>query len=258
MLPVPAQYLLRIDDLCPATAAGRWQEFAALIAEFRLHPILAIVPENRDPELCCSMPDPQFWQKMRALRKAGASIALHGYTHLCASRGRGLLRLSPWSEFAGVESGVQRSWIQHGIDRLRFQGLEPTVWVAPRHGFDLNTIRALRQEGIRAISDGFARRPFVRAGMIWIPQQLWEPAERARGIWTICMHPNTATGADLSRLRSFVRSHEEQFTSVERILADFAPAPLTVAERIYQGWALQRFRARRFRRRQLARTFSQG
>lgn len=254
MLPEPAQYLLRIDDLCPTMAAGQWKELAALIEEFSLRPLLAIVPENRDPELRRSRPDPDFWSRMRELQKSGAAIGLHGYTHLCASRGAGLVRLSKWSEFAGVEASVQKNWIRRGIDRLRGEGLEPVVWAAPRHGFDRNTIRALREEGIEAISDGFARRPFVREGMVWIPQQHWAPTEHKRGVWTICLHPNTASREEIQRLRGFLGAHAERFSSVRQILAAGRPRALTVTERVYGAVSLQRIRCRRLRSRLLART----
>jgi len=61
MILSPAQYLLRIDDLCPTVSAERWQQFQSLIEEFRLRPILAVVPDNQDPELKVSPPDPAFW-----------------------------------------------------------------------------------------------------------------------------------------------------------------------------------------------------
>jgi len=76
MILSPAQYLLRIDDLCPTVSAERWQKFQSLIEEFRLRPILAVVPDNRDPELQVSPPDPAFWDCMRALEAAGAAIGL--------------------------------------------------------------------------------------------------------------------------------------------------------------------------------------
>ncbi len=252
MVPEAARYLLRIDDLCPTIAAGRWREYAALIQEFKLRPILAIVPENRDPELCCSRPDPRFWQQMRELHEAGAAVALHGYTHLCESRGRSLLPLAPYSEFAGVDASVQRNWIRRGVDTLKAEGLMPSVWVAPRHGFDRHTIGILREEQIRVISDGLARWPFLRDEMIWIPQQLWTPEERGRGVWTICVHPNCATADQLRNLHTFLASHAAQFISVQRILEEPELRPLAFTERIHGAMALQRIRARRLRKRLLA------
>jgi predicted deacetylase len=236
----PAQYLLRFDDLCPTVAAERWARFESLIAEFALQPILAVVPDNRDPELEISPPDPEFWNRMRDLEAAGAAIALHGYRHLCQSRGRGLVDLHRTSEFAGVPVETQRAWIAEGLGILRGHGLNPRLWVAPRHGFDAKTLRALLGEGITIVSDGFARRPFLRYGIAWIPQQLWAPVEKTRGLWTICIHPNTAGDAEFAALRGFLSEHAAEFTSVDRALAAFKPVRLTVAESLQAVWTLRR------------------
>jgi predicted deacetylase len=241
-VPRPAQYLLRLDDLCPTVAAGGWREWEALVQEFRLCPILAVVPENRDPDLCCSPPDRQFWAKMRAMEARGAAIALHGFRHTCASNGRSLLgRVRP-SEFAGVPEATQRDWIRNGLALLRRQGLAPKLWVAPRHGFDRGTLRALRSEGICALSDGLARVPCTRGGLVWIPQQLWAPAEKRAGLWTICVHPNTACSRDIEEMRAFLRLYARQFTSVDRVLDESWPSCLGPAERAYAGLALWRMR----------------
>jgi len=61
MIPKPAQYLLRFDDLCPTMAHHRWQRFLPLIEEFHLRPILAVIPDNQDTELNLSAPDLEFW-----------------------------------------------------------------------------------------------------------------------------------------------------------------------------------------------------
>jgi hypothetical protein len=237
-----AQYLLRIDDLCPTVSAQRWPLFQSLIEEFRLKPILAVVPDNRDPDLQISLPDAKFWDRMRALEAAGAAIGLHGYRHLCVSRGRSLLDLHRTSEFAGVPAETQCAWIREGVSILRGHGLHPNIWVAPRHGFDRHTIEALLGEGISLLSDGFARVPFLLGGIRWVPQQLWGPVEKDRGLWTICVHPNTASGAEISSLRGFVAAHATQFTSVDRALFRFQPATLTLAERTQAVCALRRLK----------------
>ena len=78
MVPIPAQYLLRFDDLCPTVSRNRWERFLPLIDEFGVRPILAIVPDNKDTALECSEPDTQFWARMRAMEATGATVALHG------------------------------------------------------------------------------------------------------------------------------------------------------------------------------------
>jgi predicted deacetylase len=249
MIPRPAQYLLRFDDLCPTMAHDRWQRCAALIEEFELRPILAVIPDNQDKELNLSLPDLEFWARMRAMEAAGATIALHGYRHLCTSRGRSLLALHRHTEFAGVEEETQRGWIQEGLGILRGQGLDPRMFVAPRHGFDRATLRALRREGIHLLSDGFARAPFTRGGITWVPQQLWGPVSKEKGLWTICIHSNFIHEKQVEELREFIRAHAEQFTSVDRLLAEFKPDKLGVSERLHEAMALWRIKASYVKRR---------
>lgn len=252
-LPTPAQYLLRFDDLCPTMPRERWQRFMPLIDEFHLRPILAVVPANADPELdasgTSSGPDPEFWSAMRQLQYSGAEIALHGYRHLCASNGRTLVGAARRSEFAGVPEITQRAWIRAGLEILRGHGLSSRIFIAPRHGFDASTLRALRAEGIDILSDGFARIPFRRGGLTWIPQQLWAPKEKSSGLWTICMHPATASDREVLELREFIRYHAAQLTTVDRVLEEFPPRRLSPRERLYATRTLWRRRISTIRKR---------
>lgn len=254
MMPKPAQFLLRFDDLCPTVARAGLSRFLPLIAEFGLQPILAVIPNNLDPELQLADPDPEFWARMRSMQAAGAAIALHGYSHLCVSRGEGLLPLHGTTEFAGVPEETQRQWIRAGLTILRGHGLNPRIWVAPRHGFDRNTLRVLRKEGISLVSDGFARVPFLREGVTWIPQQLWAPVDKSKGLWTICIHANTAPDSLLEQLYVFLSRHAGQFTSLDRVLAELKPENLSLGERLHEAIALRRLqvsRRRKHRRPQL-------
>ena len=248
-LAKPAQFLLRIDDLCPTINARRWGRIQALLKEQSICPILAVVPANEDRELRVSPPDGDFWQQMRDLQSAGATIALHGYTHVCRRTGRGLIPLHRTGEFAGLPFEVQHHRIAAGHDILRGHGLNPELWVAPRHAFDRNTMRALRKEEICYLSDGLARRPFERGGITWIPMQLWAPLPRPSGLWTICIHPNSLDRRGFERLRRFVEEFAGQFTSFTRVVEDYVPAPLGGFERLYEIAATLRVRLRRTLRR---------
>jgi predicted deacetylase len=248
-LPKPAQYLLRIDDLCPTVHAQRWRRLRTLLEEFNVRPILAIVPANADRDLDASPTAPGFWRDMRAMQAAGAATALHGLTHVCSVRGRSLIPLHTSSEFAGATLDLQGERIARGLSIMRDHGLAPKLFVAPRHGFDRNTLLALREQGIGFISDGFARVPLVRFGVIWIPMQLWSPAPRKQGLWTICIHPNTTDDARFKELRSFLVRYAGQFTSFDRIVAESGPAHLGIFERSYELIATARLRLRHMRSR---------
>jgi len=253
MIPRPAQYLLRFDDLCPTMSRPGWMRFKPLLEEFGVKPILAVVPDNRDADLEVSGADVEFWSEMRAMEAAGASIGLHGYRHLSGARGQSLVPMHRATEFAGIPEETQRAWIRAGLEILRGHGLNPCVWVAPRHGFDGNTLRALRSEGLGVLSDGFARVPFVRGGVTWIPQQLWAPVEKRAGLWTMVVHANSAPDELVGQLRAFLEGHVEEFTSVERVVKELRPERLGFAEGIYETMAVWRLRTSLARKRWLGR-----
>ena len=223
----------------------RWARFEQLIDEFAIKPILAVVPKNADTELVIESRDPYFWSRMRSLESAGAAIALHGFTHVCASRDGSLLPLHRFSEFAGVSEDQQRNWIDRGLAILREEGLTPRLFAAPRHGFDRNTLRVLDAAGIKIISDGFARTPHRREGFFWAPQQLWAPVLKSAGLWTICIHPNTASDALVDQLQKFLRRHDGQFTSLDRVVREFPLRALSFREALNEQAALRRHRASR-------------
>jgi predicted deacetylase len=224
---------------------SRWATFERLIDELSIRPILAVVPENCDPDLVIDSADPQFWTRLRAREAAGDTIALHGYRHIVRGFVRGLVPLHKHSEFAGVALESQRAWVQKGLEILRDQGLHPKLWVAPRHGFDKNTLRALREAGVLYLSDGFTARPVECDGVVWIPQQLWAPEEKNSGLWTICIHSNTADAEALDRLRAFLDRRSVQFTSFDRAIADYPPQGPTWCERVQERLAIGRILASR-------------
>jgi hypothetical protein len=167
---------------------------------------------------------------------------MHGYRHLCTSHGKSLLRLHQETEFSGVEESLQRQWIRSGLGILRGNGLSPRLFVAPRHGFDRCTLRALAREGLGILSDGFALRPFMRQDILWIPQQLWEPVKKKTGLWTICIHTNTGTPALEDKLEKFLGENANRFTNFDRVIEDTQPSQLRWNERV--GESLENLRAR--------------
>jgi Uncharacterized protein conserved in bacteria (DUF2334) len=244
-----AKYLLRFDDLCPTMDRDRWQRFAPLLRRFGIRPILAVVPDNQDAELRICTPDPGFWAEMQEWQAAGATIGLHGYQHVCAAEGRGLMPLHAKTEFAGVPQERQREWIRAGLGILAGHWLTAQVWVAPRHGSDWATVEVLRDEGIGVVSDGFARGPFRERGVTWIPQQLWGPVEKKDGLWTICLHTNSATDEAVGELEGFLERFAVQFTSLDRVLRESAIKQRSMGDRLFQARMLTRIRLRRLQRR---------
>jgi hypothetical protein len=228
---------------------GRWMRYAPMVEKYGIRPILSVVPANRDPHLDVAPEDGSFWEAMRSAQSAGATIGMHGYRHLCLAQGRGYLPLHRKTEFAGVGRKLQREWISAGVAILRKERLDPRVWVAPRHGLDRVTLETLKEFGIDVVSDGFAEQPFRLGGATWIPQQLWGPEVQQRGLWTICVHANSATDGQVLEMERFLMRWSGQFTSVDRVLEEWPVRDRSFAD----GWFHVRMMTKaRLRRWQMA------
>jgi len=187
-----ARYLIRLDDACAEMDCERWQRVEKVLDTFEIRPIVAVVPNNQDSELKRQSADPDFWDKVRRWQSKGWSIAMHGDTHVMHSTNESLL--VPYykrSEFAGLSLEQQKSKIRAAWGAFLSHGVEPRIWVAPAHSFNLLTLKALLEEtSIRIVSDGIAWNTFYEHGFHWIPQQMWKFTSRKSGLWTVCLHPN--------------------------------------------------------------------
>jgi len=185
----------------------RWNAVVELLDECSVRPIVAIIPDNLDPEFKQSLPDPAFWERARVWQEKGWTIAMHGYQHVLRPiHAKQYMPLHRHSEFAGLPHDLQAAKIRHGWSIFESERLTPTVWVAPAHSFDQTTLEALGNEtSIRTVSDGVARDQYFHHGFYWLPQQLWSLVPKRDGLWTVCLHPNTMTAADIKLLASRLR-----------------------------------------------------
>lgn len=207
-----AQYLIRLDDACPTMRREAWDLLEEAFDHFSIHPIVGVVPDNNDPKLICMSPDPDFWERVRAWERKGWGIALHGLHHAyhdAPPGARSLLPVHGKSEFVGLPLNRQRELIRQSCAIFAQEHVTPTMFMAPSHSFDANTLSALELESdIRFITDGHALAPYRDGSFVWIPQQLWHFRPLPTGVWSVCLHPNNMNRTevdafikDLSRYR---------------------------------------------------------
>jgi hypothetical protein len=214
-----AHLLIRIDDVCETSNWHVLRQIESIMAEQRVHPIVAIVPKNMDEELVIEPPNPTYWEDLSRWQALGYGMALHGYHHTFTQNGGGIIGICPDSEFAGLPESEQFSLLRSGVEVLESHGIHPTVWVAPRQSFDWATVAALSRVGIHCISDGLFVAP--RNGpydSLWIPQQMGRVRRPHFGVMTACLHVNRWGATEIRAFAERLLACREYVVSLEDIV----------------------------------------
>jgi peptidoglycan/xylan/chitin deacetylase (PgdA/CDA1 family) len=225
---------VRFDDICPTMNWRVWDRVEAILERHDVKPIVAVVPDNRDPKLAVAEPRADFWERARGWQARGWTIGLHGYQHLYSHPSGGIVDIHAGGEFAGHDAATQRAKIAAGMEVFGKEGLVPKVWVAPGHAFDETTVALLPEFGIAAVSDGFYWRGVSRGGRPWLPQQLWRFRAMPFGLWTVCLHVNSWKDATLQRFDQMVARFSSSIITVEAALS--RPfAPVSPVDRLFES-----------------------
>lgn len=234
-----ARYLLRLDDACPTMRHSAWSRMESILDCWGILPLVAVVPDNQDPELQIEVPDPAFWDRVRTWQGKGWEVAMHGYQHCFhyVSRRQLILPFYDRSEFGGLSLTEQAVKIRSAWKVFESMGIYPKVWIAPAHSFDHTTLQALRQETpIRIVSDGIAWNQYYEDDFYWLPQQLWSYAVKSSGFWTICLHPNSMDDQQLDQFERLLEqeSIRSQIVSLQNIY--LTTRSRSLADRAYYLW----------------------
>jgi hypothetical protein len=231
-----AVYLLRFDDICPTMNWRIWHEIEAVLEEAKVKPLLAVVPDNQDPELAVSAPRAGFWQIVREWQSRDYAIGMHGYQHLYTSDDPGLMRTNKFSEFAGLPESDQSAKVLRASEVFDREGVKADLWIAPAHSFDTTSLKVLSRAGIGVISDGFFLYPHKdNGGILWIPQQLSRFLPLPCGVWTICFHHNRWGQSDVVRFREDLRRHRAAVTSLSEIVRLYAARMPNLGDQIFDN-----------------------
>jgi predicted deacetylase len=230
------QYLVRLDDACPTANWAMWAEAEAILNQFGIKPIVAVIPDNRDPKLVYGPPIHDFWSRVKRWEDRGWTIAMHGYQHLFSTTSSGIVGLNHYSEFAGLNYLEQAKKVSAGYEIMAAHRIQPTAWVAPAHSFDENTLRALALQLDRRllISDGLFRLPHRDAyGLFWIPQQIWRFRPMPPGVWTVCLHPSEWTCAYGLSFKEDIGRFHESVTDTREISRAYGSRKPSASDRVF-------------------------
>jgi predicted deacetylase len=246
-----SRFLLRFDDICPTMNWNIWGSVELLLRERDLKPIIAVVPDNRDPNLVIESPRADFWDEVRKWQGWGWTIGLHGFQHRYVTKDPGLTGYKRDSEFAGLSESLQEEKLRNAVEKFNREEVVPTVWVAPSHSFDRVTVSVLRRLGIHIISDGFAFTPYYEDEMTWVPVQHQVLKRLGSGVWTICYHINSWQENDVVRFRSDLDTYMDSITSLQEVASASTRRRRDLLDKMLGAYVLARSRVSRFVRSRL-------
>lgn len=207
---------VRMDDITPGMDRQKFNEFKALLEEYRIRPLIGVVPDNQDENLNRdgltkqerNAREEDFWKEVRRLKESGWTVALHGYRHVYTKKTGGMFPLNRFSEFAGVPVDEQRRMLENAVEQLASHGITTDIFMAPAHSYDKNTLRVLKELGINKITDGFGKAPYRYTGMTFYPIafRLESSRKKKGGVTTMVVHTNTMEDADIKRYREIFES----------------------------------------------------
>jgi hypothetical protein len=211
--------LARLDDLTPNRNVVRWKQIEQILDRLGIRPLVACVPD--DKYFGSGPTTGAFWEDVRGLHRKGWEIALHGETHEVTTIAAGVnheVFFADKSEFVGLSEEAQLGKLTRAWNLFAEQGIEPRVFVAPNHGFDANTVRAVRRHGAMGwISDGISWRVFRDRDLVWLPQLDWRVPRLGFGFRTVCLHPCTMSDSDIAHFAEAAAAVKHSFTSVDEI-----------------------------------------
>ncbi len=209
---------VRLDDITPDMDWERFLKCKALLDRYQVKPLIGVVPDNRDENLkkeaeCVEGKPADFWTYVKALQKEGWEVAMHGYRHIYTTNHGGLFPLNQFSEFAGVPFSEQKRMLEDGRKMLAEKGIDTDIFMAPAHSYDKNTLKALKETGFKALTDGFGNKPYLWADLTFYPIsfRLSNTLKKKHGYSTMVIHPGTVTDEELVQYENYFKRESIQW-----------------------------------------------
>ena len=212
--------LIRIDDIAENMNWKLMDKCESAFDKLNIRPLLGIIPNNKDPELLKYPKNSNFWERVRSWDKKGWEVSMHGLNHLYdkETQKKDYFCYGGGSEFYGHSYEDQRSKIIDGINKFKSEGLKIRSFFAPNHTYDINTLKALNECGIKIVIDGYGLFPFSKYNLIFVPQLFYKEIILPFGIQSTQIHLNYWKDEDFMRFENLIFKNKNKIINLENIL----------------------------------------
>lgn len=234
----------RLDDITPDMKWDNFLRVKAIFDEHQIKPLIGVVPDNQDGLLHFEDNKEDFWEQIRELQKQGWMVAQHGYRHVYVTEKSGVLKINSFSEFAGVEYEEQLFKVTDGKKILEDNEVATSIFMAPGHTYDKNTLRALKERGFEYVTDGYGRVPYAWHGLKFYPCRSGS-YKLLLGCNTICLHTNVMCEKDFVALERFILEHRADIVDYKEMLENVPAIKRTICIAIKEKLNLVEFKVKR-------------
>ena len=212
--------LIRIDDVAENMSWETMDKLEILFDEYKIKPILGVIPYNKDESLLMFPKKNNFWEKVKEWKKKGWEISMHGFSHVYENntKKKDYFGHGGNSEFYGHSYEVQFLKIKNGLKIFEEKNIEVKSFFAPNHTYDLNTFKALKAAGIFEVIDGYGLMPYIENNITFIPQLFHKVMILPFGIQTTQIHLNTWSASDFVNFEKFLKDNVKKIITYEEAL----------------------------------------
>jgi len=122
------------------------------------------------------------------------------------------------SEFFGHEYSQQYNKIKLGKEKFHNEGIEIKSFFAPNHTYNSNTFKALYENNIKIVIDGYGLFPYKAYELIFVPQLFHKELMLPFGIQSTQIHLNYWNDEYYNNFKKFIQNYHSKIKKFEEIL----------------------------------------
>ena len=212
--------LIRFDDISDHMNWKLMYKSEEIFDKYNIKPLLGVIPNNKDKEFLSYEKKENFWQKVRDWQSKGWEISMHGLTHVYDKETykKDFFGYGGRSEFYGHPLEIQIEKISKGLKIFHSEGIKVRSFFAPNHTYDLNTFKALKENNLTKIIDGYGFFPYEEHGIQFIPQLFYKEIMLPFGIQSTQVHLNYMDENNFEKFKNFIIKNKKNIINFDEAL----------------------------------------